>query len=283
MRRKRNAKRGFTLVEVIVVLVILAILAAIMVPAMTGWIDKATEKRLITACRTCVLAAQTLAVDAYAADDSVASVDEAAVKDLAGVPGDPGGIAFDEAVVTQLTYTEDGESVTYTRNPTPKFTYGAGAGGGESAYLTVPENTVTDIAATIAGNAKWAGIENIDSSAADNNTGSNAAALKKALEDDGINFSEMNVAAWKYYRGNPKSDDPSNKGPFFYWTDTDISNLENGKRIAVMRYNTASGSYTAWEAVVSTRGENKVFTEDYTKKLSQVALYNAAATWSKSS
>lgn len=36
---KKN--KGFTLVEVIVVLVILAVLAAVMVPSMTGWIDKA--------------------------------------------------------------------------------------------------------------------------------------------------------------------------------------------------------------------------------------------------
>lgn len=32
-------KRGFTLVELIVVLVILAILAALLVPALTGYID----------------------------------------------------------------------------------------------------------------------------------------------------------------------------------------------------------------------------------------------------
>ena len=38
-------KKGFTLVEVIVVLIILAILAAMLVPAMTGWIDKSREKK----------------------------------------------------------------------------------------------------------------------------------------------------------------------------------------------------------------------------------------------
>lgn len=37
-------KKGFTLVEIIVVLVILAVLAAIMVPAMTGWIKDAQAK-----------------------------------------------------------------------------------------------------------------------------------------------------------------------------------------------------------------------------------------------
>ena len=36
-------KKGFTLVEVVVVLVILAILAAILIPTLTGYVDKASE------------------------------------------------------------------------------------------------------------------------------------------------------------------------------------------------------------------------------------------------
>lgn len=42
--KKDGNKKGFTLVEVIVVLVILAILAALIVPAMTGWISKSKAK-----------------------------------------------------------------------------------------------------------------------------------------------------------------------------------------------------------------------------------------------
>ena len=38
-----NQKRGVTLVELIVVLVILAVLAALLVPSLTGYIDKAGE------------------------------------------------------------------------------------------------------------------------------------------------------------------------------------------------------------------------------------------------
>ena len=38
--------QGFTLVEIIIVLAIIAILTAIMIPALTGWIDKAKEKKL---------------------------------------------------------------------------------------------------------------------------------------------------------------------------------------------------------------------------------------------
>lgn len=35
---KKNTKRGFTLVELIVVLVILAVLAALLIPALTGMV-----------------------------------------------------------------------------------------------------------------------------------------------------------------------------------------------------------------------------------------------------
>ena len=42
-----NQKRGLTLVELIVVLVILAVLAALLVPSLTGYIDKAVEKRIM--------------------------------------------------------------------------------------------------------------------------------------------------------------------------------------------------------------------------------------------
>lgn len=34
-------KKGFTLIEIVIVIVIIAILAAMLVPSLTGWIDKA--------------------------------------------------------------------------------------------------------------------------------------------------------------------------------------------------------------------------------------------------
>lgn len=63
---KNNNKKGFTLVELIVVLVILAILAALLIPALTGYIDKAKEKQIIAETRQIVMASQTLLDEAYA-------------------------------------------------------------------------------------------------------------------------------------------------------------------------------------------------------------------------
>lgn len=64
-KNRKNNKKGFTLVEVIVVLVILAILAAIMIPALTGYIDKANKKTAVVEGRTVLLALQTEIAENY--------------------------------------------------------------------------------------------------------------------------------------------------------------------------------------------------------------------------
>lgn len=69
---KENNKKGFTLVELIVVLVILAILAALLIPALTGYIDKARNKSIVAETRQTVMAAQTLVDEKYANNASTA-------------------------------------------------------------------------------------------------------------------------------------------------------------------------------------------------------------------
>ncbi|MCR5616596.1 MAG: type II secretion system GspH family protein [Saccharofermentans sp.] len=61
----KSSKRGFTLVELIVVLVILAILAAMLVPALTGYIKRAREEKEYQAASTVYAAVQALSTEWY--------------------------------------------------------------------------------------------------------------------------------------------------------------------------------------------------------------------------
>ena len=62
----KNNKKGFTLVELIVVLVILGVLAAFAVPALTGYIDSAKEKQAVSETQACVMTATRQGAQNYA-------------------------------------------------------------------------------------------------------------------------------------------------------------------------------------------------------------------------
>ncbi len=117
---RKNRKKGFTLVELIVVLVILAILAALLIPSLTGYIDKAKGRGVIAETRSCVMACQTLADEEYgknSADYDDTDDNKTAVKNLAEAPGTINSFTVEGGVVTELSYT-NGKTCTYTYNKT---------------------------------------------------------------------------------------------------------------------------------------------------------------------
>ena len=68
MKKFKNDNKGFTLVELIVVLVILAILAAILVPALLGYIDEAKQKQIVLHGKSVYTATQAVGSELYAKD-----------------------------------------------------------------------------------------------------------------------------------------------------------------------------------------------------------------------
>ena len=125
-QQRRSKKGGFTLVELIVVLVILAILAALLIPALTGYIDKAKEKSVVAETRQVVLAAQTLYDEEYgtiARNGNAPSFDKnnatkikySDVADLAEVSGKGtiDNIAVTKNKISEVQYTRDGKTCTF--------------------------------------------------------------------------------------------------------------------------------------------------------------------------
>ena len=66
LKRTLRSRRGFTLVELVVVLVIAGITVSFAVPALTGYIDNAKEKQAVSETQACVETATRIAAQKYA-------------------------------------------------------------------------------------------------------------------------------------------------------------------------------------------------------------------------
>ncbi len=127
---KINEKKGFTLIEIAIVLVIIAILAAILVPNLLKWVDKSKDTKMLSAAKTvkdCVVAefadmhknGEELGADETAYDEDFWS----AVSDAAGttVTNDSkknGYVQFtvENDTLKTFSYTKDDRIATLNEN-----------------------------------------------------------------------------------------------------------------------------------------------------------------------
>ena len=141
VRKMMSDRKGFTLVELIVVLVILSVLAAMLAPSMTGYIDKAKGKRVEAELHQAVVAAQTLADEAYALGKDYSGITLAGIQELAELKGnlnavsvekESGKVAYVELELDEVAgyYTEAGITM---EKPETDFT-------GDD-YEVIPEGT----------------------------------------------------------------------------------------------------------------------------------------------
>jgi prepilin-type N-terminal cleavage/methylation domain-containing protein len=120
---KMRNRKGFTLIELIVVIAILGILAAILVPSMMTFIGDSREAALKANCRTLVTGAAAYAAKKMSTDSAYAGGDmsKATAADVTALTpyiGTPSATAWTVSIngdgtVTGATYAEGGKTCTY--------------------------------------------------------------------------------------------------------------------------------------------------------------------------
>lgn len=114
-KRKSNNK-GFTLVELVVVLAIIGVLLAMVVPGMMKYVEKAKEQQFVMDCRAAVMAYQTFSMEKLAAGEDDRTITREEVVELAGIKGVLVEVERVNREVLHLIYKRDGIEVTYCRD-----------------------------------------------------------------------------------------------------------------------------------------------------------------------
>lgn len=217
--KKQNRKKGFTLVELIVVLAILGILIAILVPALTGYIDKAN-------LRACQVNKAGLQRDLTADEIYETQGDTLALKRLQEL-AEASEYNCRQGGAYEVTRASDGTIMVTCHKHDTNYNFNMS----EALVHTMTNNPeIKELLNKYMAEKKY-----IDSSS---KTGKAYESVLSALKTMGFDPDLQNVKTWSF---QPYGD----KSYLFYWTSEDISSKNPGDKVKVMRYNAARDTYTA--------------------------------------
>lgn len=123
IKNLRKNKKGFTLIEIIVVVVILAVLMAVAVPSVMKYMNEADDARYLAQARGGMIVAQKEAADAWIAapDSSKPTTHPVSVDGVAAIGGTPKVKGISSTIdasgnITLVTVTFDDKTAEITPN-----------------------------------------------------------------------------------------------------------------------------------------------------------------------
>lgn len=232
MRKKLQNKRGFTLVELIVVLTILGVLAAMLIPALQGYIEKALETSDLVNVRAAYM--QVLS-DATTGD--VTAEQTVQLKQ-----GQDGWQHFDPVTIAGITHAADeGDTDNWKGSPTAhgtcRVSYVEGTGvvltwSGEATKPQQPDRPTVNLSENLheilaktdllKTDLKDKDFYEIDSACP---TSTMVPKVKEQIKEDSL----LSTGTWDFRKIS--GEDP---GRYLFWTSVDVTKFAVGTEVPVL-------------------------------------------------